>query len=298
MEFDRKVDNINSFSEISVLTKIEQMEPSSEAARKVGPSEKILDEALGQTSSKRQCLVYWVRHGTRSDNNPMDLLRGTVILENDNDPHLNEQGHKDAVLAGERIMADVKLHGWNPEEVMKNVKVISSPLLRTLQTSAQILSTVINNNEGTILVNEYMVNKLESWDVDFLTLCSYAEMDQKYIIEKHLFNKVKSLEKDTLLGQLPRFEYPDITGTYPKRIIAGWENIIQQHFANNSDDPARQVIVVVGHHSVINHLLRWASQVTEFVRCSEPSYCATIQFMFKCSGDRVPVLKEANYIYQ
>ncbi|TNV76785.1 hypothetical protein FGO68_gene382 [Halteria grandinella] len=245
---------------------------------------------------KRECLVYWVRHGARADQDYSSPLAGTYVYENDIDTYLTEQGHKDAVLAGERIIADVKLQGWNPEEVLKDVKVISSPLLRTLQTSAGIKSTVTNSLDQSIIVNEYMINELRDWDADYLTKSCYATMPHPHILNKYLHNKVKSLVKDTLLGDLPPLTYPDPDLGYDSRFISGWETILQQHFVNSQQHQQKQVLIVVGHHSVIEALLNWAAHVKTIPTDLDPSYCSTIQFKFECTEGKA-VLKDVNYIY-
>lgn len=79
-------------------------------------------------SSVKPCLVIWVRHGHRVDH----VWEEGKEKKDDVDPELSADGVTQAKEAGVRIKELIEKEGYQGCQI----KVVSSPFLRTLQTAA------------------------------------------------------------------------------------------------------------------------------------------------------------------
>ena len=78
-------------------------------------------------------LVYWVRHGERLDE-AYYIPYDDRICEYKCDPPLTEKGKEQAREAGSRIAQFIESQGF----AGCPIKIIASPLLRTLQTATLV----------------------------------------------------------------------------------------------------------------------------------------------------------------
>ena len=156
----------------------------------------------------KRCLVIWIRHGARADQGFANLFFGSgTKIDFKFDPPLTEEGKVGAQRAGNVIREEIVSRGFGECPV----KVLSSPLLRTLQTAAQVCEAVPESG-GRVHINEHLAVKLKSGlKKNPLEHGALAQIDREALLRQYLDSKVTEIVPDAFC-QLPKLEWPEDDG--------------------------------------------------------------------------------------
>ena len=125
---------------------------------------------------------------------------GGTQVEFKYDPPLTEHGKKGAHEAGLKIKREMEELGYGDCPV----KVISSPLLRTLQTAAQVSFAITGTSDLPLVTHEYLSVKLKSGlKMNPLEHGALAQYERDELISRFLDKKVGSVVPDHL-NTLPK----------------------------------------------------------------------------------------------
>ena len=218
----------------------------------------------------KPCLVIWVRHGQRADHAAEEGKEETKVHEFQADSSLTELGKEQSREAGERIKKVLEELGYSGSPI----KVVSSPLLRTLQTAAFLQYALTNSVETVLHTHDYLSANLKLRDgANPLTHGSLAT-DQD-LLSTHLSSHVSSLI--SVSTHLPPLAFPD--KNFSKRYTLGLTDLFTHH------TPANTVLILVSHHKGIPEISRLkyhghpeAKKLRRELEIERPSYCCTIGF--------------------
>ncbi|CDW89685.1 phosphoglycerate mutase family protein [Stylonychia lemnae] len=227
---------------------------------------------MESTNEQRECFVLWVRHGERADNLYIQNLfcRQNTGIEYKFDPPLTQKGKQQAQFAGQRIKEYIRDGGYQEAKA----KIISSPMLRTLQTAAYLANGLFENNTSEIITNSQLCVKLKpGLKQDPLKKGTYKQKEQE-LISKYLDGMIKNIQQDELMN-LSNPSFPEDNEVFNDRYLKGFKEIINNHFILDAEQSKKQVLILVSHHKAINLLLKMYNKK---LRYNGPSYCATLGF--------------------
>ena len=176
-------------------------------------------------------LIIAIRHGERAD-----LAGDSSSYEIPFDPCLTERGMKQAFQTGLFLQKHFNLSG-------RKVYVYSSPLLRTMQTAAQVLKATGLVATHKIMVRNYLVEELytQYFPKNPLKNCLIRTRPYDYIRDKML---AKTEYEDNDLTEL---KFPEKSQQATDRCKVGFEYFIREH----SHEPEAAVILV-GHGRIVD----------------------------------------------
>jgi len=198
--------------------------------------------------STKKNLLFLIRHGERADH------AGLIPKFHNFDAELTELGKMQA-----QKMAEILLNYFKINDIrINNIKIISSPFARTIQTSKKILN---------VLKNEYSLE--DEIEIDyFFSECRKVKdfKNPDFISFLILLNKTELLNdeiENTKINYRNQSEgiiektYEDIDECFI-RVGKGLENIFENDFTSKSEhDLGIEVYIIVSHGEPINQINRY-----------------------------------------
>ncbi len=195
-------------------------------------------------------LIIMVRHGQRADSHPDPKVHYQISY----DPCLTTVGLQQAFLTGQFIKSRFAL-------LSRNVTLFSSPLLRTVQTSTQVLRAIGPIVPPKIRVHNYLVEELYKmhFPVDPLPSCLIRTKPYDYIKHEVLGDADMEFVDNTPL------KYPESWKQATQRCHKGFE-----FFAKKYEKEPNAAVVLVGHGRLIDEFNQYFGRVET---CND-EYCA------------------------
>lgn len=191
--------------------------------------------------------IILMRHGQRIDNSNLYKLRKFP----QDDPELTQAGREQACLMGTFILNYLK--EMNIEINYKNIKFVTSPFSRCLQTTLSLIKGLnLNKQEINIdnLLSEVIYqNVVGDIPIKYLTIYSKPKMDNKF---KSYFEE---LEKENIsLNEKSTEKLPSFF-EQPKQVYSRVKECFNKNIMDIECNNDIQVIIIISHLEIIKQML-------------------------------------------
>ena len=189
-------------------------------------------------------LLIIIRHGERTDR--VGEIPKCGILN----PELTEKGKQQSFIAGKLTLETIKKYGIN--DISPNlIEIRTSPYMRTIQTSIQILKgfnlSFINNNKLNKVYIDFDLKKrikpnkkIDQNELLYKTVDTYANFD----------NELNNIE---FLGDKGDFSLePETSEQCEKRSFKYVDTIIK----NSLEKSENKILIIVGHRGSLKYILK------------------------------------------
>ena len=189
-------------------------------------------------------LLIIIRHGERTDR--VGEIPKCGILN----PELTEKGKQQSFIAGKLTLETIKKYGI--KDISPNlIEIRTSPYMRTIQTSIQILKgfnlSFINNNKLNKVYIDFDLKKrikpnkkIDQNELLYKTVDTYANFD----------NELNSIE---FLGDKGDFSLePETSEQCEKRSFKYVDTIIK----NSLEKSENKILIIVGHRGSLKYILK------------------------------------------
>ena len=189
-------------------------------------------------------LLIIIRHGERTDR--VGEIPKCGILN----PELTEKGKQQSFIAGKLTLETIKKYGI--EDISPNlIEIRTSPYMRTIQTSIQILKgfnlSFINNNKLNKVYIDFDLKKrikpnkkIDKNELLYKTVDTYANFD----------NELNNIE---FLGDKGDFSLePETSEQCEKRSFKYVDTIIK----NSLEKSENKILIIVGHRGSLKYILK------------------------------------------
>ena len=189
-------------------------------------------------------LLIIIRHGERTDR--VGEIPKCGILN----PELTEKGKQQSFIAGKLTLETIKKYGI--KDISPNlIEIRTSPYMRTIQTSIQILKgfnlSFINNNKLNKVYIDFDLKKrikpnkkIEQNELLYKTVDTYANFD----------NELNNIE---FLGDKGDFSLePETSEQCEKRSFKYVDTIIK----NSLEKSENKILIIVGHRGSLKYILK------------------------------------------
>ena len=189
-------------------------------------------------------LLIIIRHGERTDR--VGEIPKCGILN----PELTEKGKQQSFIAGKLTLETIKKYGI--EDISPNlIEIRTSPYMRTIQTSIQILKgfnlSFINNNKLNKVYIDFDLKKrikpnkkIDQNELLYKTVDTYANFD----------NELNNIE---FLGDKGDFSLePETSEQCEKRSFKYVDTIIK----NSLEKSENKILIIVGHRGSLKYILK------------------------------------------
>ena len=225
-------------------------------------------------------LLIIIRHGERTDR------VGEIPKCGNMNPELTEKGKKQSFLAGKLTLDTIMKYGI--KEISPNlIEIRTSPYMRTIQTSIQILKSFNtnnknNNNENLNLNKIYIDHDLRK------RIKPEKKFDQKDFLYKTVetyLNFDKDLENFEFLGDKGNFDLNSETKEdCKKRSIKYTNTILKQS--------EKKICIIVGHRGPLKYILEKLGYKVD--KKMKMDYCSQFFFDVKNGIDNAKFLEVIN----
>eukprot|EP00347_Sterkiella_histriomuscorum_P011745 403371264 len=184
---------------------------------------------------KPECLVVWVRHGELADQTFIKNWLGlqSVQVEHNFDPPLTQNGKDQAYLAGQRVKDYIVKSDFAGAEIT----ILSSPMIRTLETAAYLSHGLTNSTDGALIVNNNLCVKLKSrlkknpLEHGYLAMANQSDPPSlQTLIQQRLDNKISQISSQDPHDTLNMIKYPEDNQEFQQRFMLGFHDIIKNYF--------------------------------------------------------------------
>ena len=189
-------------------------------------------------------LLIIIRHGERTDR--VGEIPKCGILN----PELTEKGKQQSFIAGKLTLETIKKYGI--KDISPNlIEIRTSPYMRTIQTSIQILKgfnlSFINNNKLNKVYIDFDLKKrikpnkkIDQNELLYKTVDTYANFD----------NELNNIE---FLGDKGDFSLePETSEQCEKRSFKYVDTIIK----NSLEKSENKILIIVGHRGSLKYILK------------------------------------------
>ena len=189
-------------------------------------------------------LLIIIRHGERTDR--VGEIPKCGILN----PELTEKGKQQSFIAGKLTLETIKKYGI--KDISPNlIEIRTSPYMRTIQTSIQILKgfnlSFINNNKLNKVYIDFDLKKrikpnkkIDKNELLYKTVDTYANFD----------NELNNIE---FLGDKGDFSLePETSEQCEKRSFKYVDTIIK----NSLEKSENKILIIVGHRGSLKYILK------------------------------------------
>ena len=189
-------------------------------------------------------LLIIIRHGERTDR--VGEIPKCGILN----PELTEKGKRQSFIAGKLTLETIKKYGI--KDISPNlIEIRTSPYMRTIQTSIQILKgfnlSFINNNKLNKVYIDFDLKKrikpnkkIDKNELLYKTVDTYANFD----------NELNNIE---FLGDKGDFSLePETSEQCEKRSFKYVDTIIK----NSLEKSENKILIIVGHRGSLKYILK------------------------------------------
>ena len=189
-------------------------------------------------------LLILIRHGERTDR--VGEIPKCGILN----PELTEKGKQQSFIAGKLTLETIKKYGI--KDISPNlIEIRTSPYMRTIQTSIQILKwfnlSFINNNKLNKVYIDFDLKKrikpnkkIDQNELLYKTVDTYANFD----------NELNNIE---FLGDKGDFSLePETSEQCEKRSFKYVDTIIK----NSLEKSKNKILIIVGHRGSLKYILK------------------------------------------
>lgn len=189
-------------------------------------------------------LLIIIRHGERTDR--VGEIPKCGILN----PELTEKGKQQSFIAGKLTLETIKKYGI--KDISPNlIEIRTSPYMRTIQTSIQILKgfnlSFINNNKLNKVYIDFDLKKrikpnkkIDKNELLYKTVDTYANFD----------NELNNIE---FLGDKGDFSLePETSEQCEKRSFKYVDTIIKNSLEKNEN----KILIIVGHRGSLKYILK------------------------------------------
>ena len=189
-------------------------------------------------------LLIIIRHGERTDR--VGEIPKCGILN----PELTEKGKQQSFIAGKLTLETIKKYGI--KDISPNlIEIRTSPYMRTIQTSIQILKgfnlSFINNNKLNKVYIDFDLKKrikpnkkIDKNELLYKTVDTYANFD----------NELNNIE---FLGDKGDFSLePETSEQCEKRSFKYVDTIIK----NSLEKSQNKILIIVGHRGSLKYILK------------------------------------------
>ena len=189
-------------------------------------------------------LLIIIRHGERTDR--VGEIPKCGILN----PELTEKGKQQSFIAGKLTLETIKKYGI--KDISPNlIEIRTSPYMRTIQTSIQILKgfnlSFINNNKLNKVYIDFDLKKrikpnkkIDKNELLYKTVDTYANFD----------NELNNIE---FLGDKGDFSLePETSEQCEKRSFKYVDTIIK----NSLEKSKNKILIIVGHRGSLKYILK------------------------------------------
>ena len=189
-------------------------------------------------------LLIIIRHGERTDR--VGEIPKCGILN----PELTEKGKQQSFIAGKLALETIKKYGI--KDISPNlIEIRTSPYMRTIQTSIQILKgfnlSFINNNKLNKVYIDFDLKKrikpnkkIDQNELLYKTVDTYANFD----------NELNNIE---FLGDKGDFSLePETSEQCEKRSFKYVDTIIK----NSLEKSENKILIIVGHRGSLKYILK------------------------------------------
>ena len=189
-------------------------------------------------------LLIIIRHGERTDR--VGEIPKCGILN----PELTEKGKQQSFIAGKLALETIKKYGI--KDISPNlIEIRTSPYMRTIQTSIQILKgfnlSFINNNKLNKVYIDFDLKKrikpnkkIDKNELLYKTVDTYANFD----------NELNNIE---FLGDKGDFSLePETSEQCEKRSFKYVDTIIK----NSLEKSENKILIIVGHRGSLKYILK------------------------------------------
>ena len=189
-------------------------------------------------------LLILIRHGERTDR--VGEIPKCGILN----PELTEKGKQQSFIAGKLALETIKKYGI--KDISPNlIEIRTSPYMRTIQTSIQILKgfnlSFINNNKLNKVYIDFDLKKrikpnkkIDKNELLYKTVDTYANFD----------NELNNIE---FLGDKGDFSLePETSEQCEKRSFKYVDTIIK----NSLEKSENKILIIVGHRGSLKYILK------------------------------------------
>ena len=189
-------------------------------------------------------LLIIIRHGERTDRVGEIPKCGTL------NPELTEKGKQQSFIAGKLTLETIKKYGI--KDISPNlIEIRTSPYMRTIQTSIQILKgfnlSFINNNKLNKVYIDFDLKKrikpnkkIDQNELLYKTVDTYANFD----------NELNNIE---FLGDKGDFSLePETSEQCEKRSFKYVDTIIK----NSLEKSENKILIIVGHRGSLKYILK------------------------------------------
>ena len=189
-------------------------------------------------------LLIIIRHGERTDR--VGEIPKCGILN----PELTEKGKQQSFIAGKLTLETIKKYGI--KDISPNlIEIRTSPYMRTIQTSIQILKgfnlSFINNNKLNKVYIDFDLKKrikpnkkIDQNELLYKTVDTYANFD----------NELNNIE---FLGDKGDFSLePETSEQCEKRSFKYVDTIIKNSLEKSED----KILIIVGHRGSLKYILK------------------------------------------
>lgn len=212
-------------------------------------------------SRSKPVTLFIIRHGERVDH--VDST-WPATAPFPHDPPLTQRGYEQAIRTGKQIHSHLSEKIFSAKEASQSVFLLSSPLLRCLQTSQGILAGLgklgslvnIRTDFGLSewLSVDYFQRQLESDDLRF---CQSSIADDEGNFSDDEYSKTKQLNQLTNPNHVPFIsKLPSFPESYSDMLVRA-RNLIKQidAWAQKLTTPTSPTLVLVTHGAMVNGLL-------------------------------------------
>ncbi len=225
-------------------------------------------------------LLIIIRHGERTDR------VGEIPKCGFMNPELTEKGRKQSFLASKLTLDTIKKYGIS--EISPNlIEIRTSPYMRTIQTSYQILKGF----------NQYLSNnKLNKIYIDFdlrKRIKPNKAFDQKDFVYKTVdtyINFDKDLINIEFLGDKGAFDFNGETKEQCKKRSINYINTILKNSLDNNKE--KKIFIIVGHRGPLKFILEKLGFTIDNKKILD--YCSQFFFDVKNGIDNAKFLEVIN----